>query len=245
MHWDFAVILIILAAIVPWVSRRRIRHLMELPSTTKMDRLALYASTFAFQWLAASVVLWRTLARGLSAAQLGLVASNPRLTAALALGLSGLILVNQLFSLRRLAAHPEEIKGLLPQLALKVFPQDNLERLVFGALVVTVALCEEFIYRGFAQSVFENWSGGQVAFGIIGSAAYFAVAHLYQGRRGLGATFGAGLLFSLVRTWTGSLLVPAIAHFVADMSIGFLAPGRIQAVLASTQTDLSQGAENK
>jgi membrane protease YdiL (CAAX protease family) len=240
MHWDFAIILIFLGALVPWVSRRRIRHFMQLPSTTKMDRLSLYASTFIFQWVAACVVLWRSVARGLTAPQLGLVASNPGFTAALAIALSSLILFNQLFSLRRLALHPADLKGLLPQLALKVFPQDRVERLVFAALVVTVALCEEFIYRGFAQCVFQDWAGGSVAAGVIGSAVCFALAHLYQGRRGLGSTFAVGVIFSLVRVWTGSILVPAIAHFVADLSVGLLAPGRLRSVLAADQPSSAQ-----
>ena len=240
MHWDFAVILIFLGALVPWVSRRRIRHLMELPGTTKMDRLSLYASTFVFQWLAACVVLWRSIARGLTALELGLVASNPGFTAGLAIVLSSLILLNQLFSLRRLAATPEDLKGVLPQLALKIFPQDRVERVVFAALVITVALCEEFIYRGFAQFVFQDWSGGIVAAGVIGSAGCFALAHLYQGRRGLASTFAAGLIFSLVRVWTGSILVPAIAHFVADLTVGFLAPGRLRAVTAANQPSSAQ-----
>jgi membrane protease YdiL (CAAX protease family) len=245
MHWDFAVILIILGAVVPLVSRRRLRHLMELPSTTKMDRLALYASTFAFQWFAACVVLWRSTARGLGAAQLGLAVPSPGRTIALSVILSVLILANQLLSLRRLASHPEEMHGLLPQLALKIFPQDQVERLVFGALVATVALCEEFIYRGFAQRVFEDWSGGAVAAGAVGSAICFALAHLYQGRRGLASTFAVGLVFASVRAWTGSLLVPVLVHFVADLTVGFLAPSRLRAALAAAQANAAQMASHQ
>jgi len=234
MDWDFAVILIILAAVVPWLSRRRIRHLMALPKTTKMDRLALYASTLAFQWVAACVVLWRSVARGLGAAQLGLALPSPGFTILLSVILAALILANQLFSLHRLASRPHEIQGLLPQLALKIFPQDHVERLVFAALVATVALCEEFIYRGFTQRVFEDWSRGAVAAGAIGSAVCFALAHLYQGRRGLASTFAVGLLFSIVRAWTGSLLAPVVAHFVADLTVGLLAPSRLRIALAGT-----------
>jgi membrane protease YdiL (CAAX protease family) len=72
--------------------------------------------------------------------------------------------------------------------------------------------------------VFENWSGGLVLAGILGSAGVFAVAHLYQGRRGLITTFVVGLLFGAIRAWTGSLLAPLIAHFVADITAGLLAP---------------------
>ena len=228
MRLDFALILIFLAVVVPWLGRRRIHQLLARPQTTKMDRLSLYASTLAFQWLAACIIIWRTSAYGIPAAQLGLALPRPRATLATAIVLSTLILMNQIFSLRRMAACPAEIKGLLPQLALKIFPQDNVERLAFFALVSTVAVCEEFIYRGFVQFVFQSWSNGVVMAGIIGSAAIFALAHLYQGGRGLISTSVIGLMFSAVRAWTGSLLAPLVAHFVADLVAGFLAPTRIR-----------------
>ena len=233
MHWDFAVILMFLGAAVPWLGRRRILQLMQAPQTTKMDRLALYASTMAFQWLAAVVILWRTAANGIPAAQLGLEIPKPALTAIVSIALTALVFANQIVSLRRLTSKPAEIQGVLPQLALKVFPQDDIERLVFVALVGTVAMCEELIYRGFVQRVFENWSGGNLIAGVLGSAALFALAHLYQGRRGLASTFLVGLLFSVIRAWTGTLLAPLVAHFVADLTVGLLAPTKLRPALAS------------
>ncbi|MGH7838135.1 MAG: hypothetical protein ACREQC_09990, partial [Candidatus Binataceae bacterium] len=149
MHWDFAIILIILGAAVPWLGRRRVRQLMLLPATSKMDRLVIYASTIAFQWLALAVILWRTSARGIHPAQLGIALPKPLLTAAAAILLALLFLANQLISLRRMALPTTGQQGLLPQLARKLFPQDDVERLAFFALVVTVAICEELIYRGF------------------------------------------------------------------------------------------------
>jgi uncharacterized protein len=232
MHWDFALILLFLGAVVPWLGRRRIRQLLELPRTTKMDRLTLYASTIAFQWLAAFVVLWRTSAHGIPAARLGLAIPRPQLTIVASLVLAALFLASQLASLRRLVARPAEIHGIVPQLALKIFPQDNLERLIFFALVSTVALCEELIYRGFVQLIFESMFGGLIVAGIIGSAAMFALAHLYQGRRGLVTTSIVGLLFSTIRALTGSLLAPMVAHFVADLTVGLMAPGRLRTALA-------------
>jgi len=232
MHWDFALILLFLGVAVPWLGSRRIRQLLALPHTTKMDRLALYASTIAFQWLAAAIILWRAGAHGIPAARLGLAIPYPTLTYGVSIALGALILASQITSLRRLAARPDEIQGVVPQLALKVFPQDNLERLIFFALVSTVAVCEELIYRGFVQYVFESLSGGMVIAGIIGSAAMFGLAHLYQGRKGLFTTAFLGLLFSTIRAWTGSLLAPLIAHFVADFTIGLLAPSRLRAAIA-------------
>jgi membrane protease YdiL (CAAX protease family) len=231
MPWDFALILIFLAFAVPWLGRRRMRQLFAMPETTKMDRLSLYASTMAFQSLAAGLILWRSSAHRISAPELGLAIPRPLPTVAAAVVLSTLILLNQIFSLRRLALSPSETKGLLPELALKVFPQDEVERLVFFALVTTVAVSEEVIYRGFLQFLFQSWSGGLVVAGILGSAIMFALAHLYQGRRGLLSTFVIGLVFSAIRALTASLFAPMLAHFVADLAAGLLAPGQLRAAL--------------
>ena len=232
MHWDFAVILLALGIAVPLLGRRRIGQLMRTPSTTKMDRLSLYATTLAFQWIAAAVILWRAAAHEIRAAQLGLAIGNPILTATITIVLTALVLLNQLISLRRLVSNPAEAQGLLPQLALKLFPQDDVERLAFFALVVTVAICEELVYRGFVQCVFQDWSRGSVTVGVLGSAIYFSIAHLYQGRRGLASTLVAGLIFAGARAWTGSLLPPIAAHFVADITVGILAPGKILSTMS-------------
>jgi membrane protease YdiL (CAAX protease family) len=231
MHWDFALILLFLGVAVPTLGRRRVRQLLEAPDTTKIERLSLYASTIAFQWVAVGVILWRTHAYGIRPAQLGLAIPDPALAVTIAVVVAISILLNQIYSLRRLVARPDEIKGVLPQLALKLFPQDALERFIFFALVGTVSVCEELIYRGFVQRVFEDWSGGRVLAGIGGSAVFFALAHLYQGRRGLASTFSVGLLFSAVRAWTGSLLPTVIAHFVADFTVGMFAPKQFRAAM--------------
>ena len=228
MHWDFVVILIVLGGLVPWLGRRRIRQLMLLPRTTQMDRLTLYASTIAFQWAAAGVILWRAAAHGIPPDQLGLSVPRPALTVSLSVLLSALLFANQVFSVNRLAARSLDPKGLLSQLASKVFPRDNLERLAFVALVSTVALCEEVIYRGFIQFIFQDVTRGAVLLGILFSAIFFALAHSYQGKRGLLSTFAVGLLFGAVRAWTGSLISPISAHFVADLTVGFLAPVQLR-----------------
>jgi membrane protease YdiL (CAAX protease family) len=244
MHWDFALILLFLGIAVPLLGRRRVRQLMQIPSTTKMDRLSLYASTLAFQWVAAGVILWRSSAHEIRTSQLGLAMTNPALTVTISVVLSALILLNQIMGLRRLVARPDKIQGILPQLALKLFPQDDVERLAFFALVATVAVCEELIYRGFVQRVFQDWSRDSVVVSVVGSAVFFALAHLYQGRRGLISTLTIGLLFSTIRAWTGSLLPCVVAHFVADITVGMLAPGRLRAALAADHLQIAENTSD-
>lgn len=244
MHWDFALILLVLGTAVPVLGRRRIRKLMESPTTTKTDRLTLYASTIAFQWVTVALILWRTHAHAIPLASLGI--AIPKLGVALiaTLLLSALILVNQIIALRRLGDSARgTVDGILPHLALKVFPQDAEERLAFVALVSTVAICEELIYRGFAQRAFQDWAAGLVVVGVVASAAIFSLAHLYQGRRGLITTFVVGLLFSIVRALTGSLAPACVAHFVADITAGFLAPGRLRTAFTKSAAGTNQASD--
>jgi uncharacterized protein len=236
MRWDFAVILLFLGGAVPWLGYRRVRRLMSTPSTTTMDRLTLYGSTIAFQWVVVAIILWRTGARGIRPAQLGLAVPDPLLAVSTSIVLSILALANQIFSVRRLAAQPSEIKGMLPELALKIFPQTQIERLVFVALVTTVALCEELIYRGFVQRIFQYAIHDLAVAGIVLSAAFFALAHAYQGRRGVLSTFTIGVIFAAIRWWTGSLVPSAFTHFVADLAVGLLAPKRLRAALRARTT---------
>jgi membrane protease YdiL (CAAX protease family) len=245
MHWDFALILLFLGIAVPVLGRRRVRQLMQMPSTTKMDRISLYASTLAFQWIAAGIILWRTNAQGIRASRLGLQVPHAALAVSATVALAALILLNQIMGLRRLVAQPEKTHGILPQLALKLFPQDDVERLAFFALVTTVAVCEELIYRGFVQRVFQDWSRDSVIVGVIGSAVFFSLAHLYQGRRGLVSTLTIGLLFATIRAWTGSLLPGVVAHFVADITVGMLAPSRVRAGLARRQMQTDENKDIK
>jgi uncharacterized protein len=236
MHWDFALIVIFFAVAVPLLGRRRIRQLLAAPETTKSDRLRLYASTITFQWTAVAVIIWRARSHGISMADIGLAIPYPALTAVISICLTSLVLANQIISLKRLSMHPQEAQGRLQQVAMRIFPRDGSERFAYFALVTTVALCEEFIFRGFFQRTFEIWSGDLVLVGITASAALFAISHLYQGRRGVIVACVVGIIFSAIRAWTGSLLPSSLAHFAADLIVGFLAPARIRAALQPKPT---------
>jgi membrane protease YdiL (CAAX protease family) len=225
MPWDFIAILVLLGVFVPWRGAVRIRQLLRQEHLTTTDRLALYASTLAFQWLAAAVVLWRALSRQMALRQLALALPRPWLALGIGAGLATLLLANQLISLRRMAQLPQDQQGLIGQIARKVMPQTTVERLGFLALVITVAICEEFLYRGFIQSIFQQTLAGSSATGAFISAAFFSVAHLYQGKRGLVSTFVMGLIFSAVRILTGSLFPSMLAHLATDLSAGLAAPG--------------------
>jgi membrane protease YdiL (CAAX protease family) len=232
MHWDYATILAFLVVVLPLVGRWRVERILRRPETNQAGRLRIYASTIAFQWLLVALIVWRTSAHGMITAELGLAAPRPLRTALAALGLSLLILLNQLVSLRMVGSRPEELRGKLARVALRIFPQDNLERLIFFGVVTTVTICEEFIYRGFVQGLFATLFQSAAA-GILISAVAFSVAHLYQGKRGLVATCVVGVLFATARAFTGSLIPAVCAHFVTDFVAGYMFPERLRSAIAA------------
>jgi membrane protease YdiL (CAAX protease family) len=141
----------------------------------------------------------------------------------------------QLASLRQLARMPREKQGFIGEFARKLLPQDAVEGLAFSGLAVTVALCEEFIYRGFAWAAIGRASGGSEMAALAGSSVLFGVAHAYQGRRGIVVTVVAGLLFGGARMWTGSLVAPMVGHLVADLVAGIAAPRLLRRADAATE----------
>ena len=219
MRWDCVVILVILGAFVPWRSRARVTMLLRSGALASADRINLYLSTIAFQWTASAIILWRCAAHGLQRSALGLLLPDVSRALVATASISALLVLNQVFGVRRLAKIPLEKRGMMAQLAEKLLPRTKSERYFAITLVVTVAICEEFIYRGFIQTLFQQTLSSALAGAAI-SAAFFALAHLYQGRRGLLTTFVVGLIFSAVRTWTGSLWPSIFIHFATDLSAG-------------------------
>jgi membrane protease YdiL (CAAX protease family) len=220
--WDFSLILVVLATLVPWRGTVRVKLLFseDLPPNA---RLSLYLSTIAYQWLLAAVVAWRAFSRGLDVFDLGLTFGDPWRTTWIALGLTALLCANQFASLRMMARVPESNRGPLYPLTRKIMPRTNTETAVFAVLACTAGLTEEFLYRGFVfvaiARVFEVSTYSMLIAGIL-SAAWFAIGHLYQGRRGILTTFIVGMLFISVRFWSHSLIPSIAAHAGIDLIAG-------------------------
>ncbi|HVA72462.1 MAG TPA: CPBP family intramembrane glutamic endopeptidase [Candidatus Limnocylindrales bacterium] len=223
MHWDYILILAVLAVVVPWRSAARIRDLLARPETMPFQRIPLYLSTIGFQWTAVAVIFWRASAHHVSLSALGIAFPYPSRAIFTTIGLSAILVTNQIYGVRRVAALPHENRGLIAKLAEKLLPTTSYEALVAILLVLTVSICEEFIYRGFAQTIFTSLLSGSQLAGALISAVLFSLAHLYQGRKGLITTLAVGLIFSGARIWTGSLLPSIIVHFAVDFSVGLAA----------------------
>jgi membrane protease YdiL (CAAX protease family) len=223
MPWDFWLIFLFLGLVIPWRGRARLQRLLARPAIDTLDKLILYGSTIAFQWVALGVVAWRALARGLTPAQLGLAHhSTARIAVAGLLGAS-LLGTFQWFNLRRIGRMTGPTPELMRKLAERILPTKPVELLPYCGLAVTAGVCEEFLYRGFAMAVLQR-AGLPTALVVILTAAFFGLAHAYQGRSGVVATALMGILFGIGRLVFDSLAPMMVWHAGLDIVAGIAGP---------------------
>ena len=224
--WDFVLVLLFLGIVIPWRGDARMKRLLSKPEMTTADRLSLYGSTIFFQWLIVAIVAWRCVARGVGPEELGLAASDPWQVAWTSIALTGLLCVNQVVGLRKISRLPEGKRGPLFAITEKIMPRTPKETYVYAALACTAGISEEFLYRGFVFMAFVRMIvnfGPPNALAAILSSAWFSLAHLYQGRRGIITTFVVGMIFASMRIWTGSLVPAVFAHMGIDLVVGICA----------------------
>jgi membrane protease YdiL (CAAX protease family) len=223
MSWDIALIFFVLAVIIPWRGRLRLKKLIAMQHVSSVERIALYASTIAFQWLAVAVVTWRAWAHGYGAAELGLIANNTTRLISAAIGGGATIAALQWLNLRRMGRIPVKSRGLIQAIAERILPQSTVELLPFLALAVTAGLCEEFLYRGFAMAVLARL-GSPVWLTILVSSILFGLAHLYQGRGGFVSTMLIGTVLGSGRMAYDSLVPVILWHTAVDVVAGVAGP---------------------
>lgn len=224
--WDFVLILLFLGVVIPWRGAARMKRLMGKPELTAADRLSLYKNTIFFQWLIVAIVALRCLAREVSPEELGIAADDGWRVAWTSIALTGFLCINQVVGLRRITKLPEDKRGRLFAITEKIMPRTRREILIYAVLACTAGVSEEFLYRGFVFTAFVRMIvnyGTPNAYAAILSSAWFSLAHLYQGRRGIITTFVVGIIFALTRIWTGSLLPAIIAHAGIDLVVGISA----------------------
>jgi len=223
MPWDFWLIFLFFAVILPWRGRSRLKKLLEKAHVGTAERLSLYASTIAFQWASVAVVGWRAWAHGYTLSEMGLVI-DWRMGIMLAAVLGATILAaGQWFNLRRMGRLSSPRGAILQALADRIFPQSSVELLPYFALAVTAGVCEEFLYRGFAMAVLARaglppWSV------VLFSAILFGLAHIYQGRGGFVSTLVIGTVFGTARIAYYSLVPVITWHVAVDVVAGIAGP---------------------
>ena len=112
MPWDFWLIFLFLGIVVPWRGAVRLKKLLALPSVSTKEKLVLYGSTIAGQWVITGLVAWRALARGLSAGSLGLANHSGVNTILGSLALSVIAGALHWVNLRRVGKSPGKSLGV-------------------------------------------------------------------------------------------------------------------------------------
>src|SRR5216683_6626504 len=223
MPWDILLIFFVLGVVVPWRGRKRLHQLLAKPRVEPAERLSLYWSTIAFQWVAAVVVAWRAQAHGLTAQQLGLVMPRRFWLTLITVCGAVVIVTLQWLNLRRMGRSTSPLRGPLQALAERILPQSTMELIPFFALSVTAGLCEEFLYRGFAMAALSR-TGLPTGVVILVSSIIFGLAHLYQGRAGFVSTMVLGFVFGASRMALGSLVPAVLWHTGVDVVAGVAGP---------------------
>ncbi len=223
MPWDILLIFFLLAVILPWRGRARMKKLLAMPHVSSKERLVLYASTIAFQWLAVVAVAWRAWAHGYTPPQLGLTLHHQ--TRLVAAGIAGgaTFALLQWLNLRRVGRVPIERRGPLQAIAERILPQCTNELLPYLALAITAGLCEEFLYRGFTMAVLSRL-GLQSWAVVLLSAILFGLAHSYQGRGGVVMTLLIGVALGTSRIAYDSLVPAVFWHTAVDVVVGIAGP---------------------
>ena len=223
MPWDFWLIFLILATVIPWRGRVRLQHLLLRPAFSTKEKLVLYGTTIAFQWMLLGVVAWRALARGLSQSELGLRRGFD--VSIILWSVTGALAVSafQWFNLRRIGRMTGAVPDLMRKLGERLLPQTPLESAPYAALAVTAGVCEEFVYRGFVMAVLAR--AGMAMWAVLAcSSLLFGLAHAYQGRSGIIGTTLMGLVFGISRIATVSLAPAVIWHACVDLVAGVAGP---------------------
>jgi len=223
MPWDFWLIFLLLGAVIPWIGRARLERLLEKPAIGTRDKLVLYGSTIAFQWMALGAVAWRALSRGLTPSELGLLHEGTVQTIAAGLLGAGALGSFQWFNLRRVARMTGPTPERMRKLAERILPIKPLELPPYCALALTAGVCEEFLYRGFAMAALQR-AGLSLWLVVVLTAALFGLAHAYQGRGGVLATALLGILFGTARLVLGGLGAMVLWHAAVDIAAGIAGP---------------------
>jgi membrane protease YdiL (CAAX protease family) len=162
------------------------------------------------------------------------------------LGVGYVLLVFPIFALGYFAFYEivcspdwRELRELAPPGACKAYrgiagwhaPAITWDLVQFVAVqIVVVALPEELFFRGCLHELLERrfpparrWLGGGVGLALVLSSLAFALIHLPKdGDPRALATFFPGLVFGWMRSCTGSILAPVIAHASSNILIRVL-----------------------
>lgn len=202
------------------------------------EKITLYWSNSAILALlaGATLLVWHLAGRPASA--LGLIAVQRRPGTGLALAALFLALY-ALDTLRQLSPSRLPVTRLRWQRDTPFMPATRREAGHSLVMVVSAALFEEVVFRGFLVAYATHFTGDSVpgrALAVALPAVVFGLCHLYQGRRAALKIALLASFFGAILVVTGSLLVPIALHFLVDL-VGVLIGLRLLAGPGQTDDD--------
>jgi uncharacterized protein len=201
-------VLVLLVIAVPAMGALVAARLRNVEDTPTRKR-ARYARTMLILWTMAALAYYALQLHGQTPAEVGLrplgnilwYAVGPLIVAVL-LAMSG--------------AGRGDISVSYARNIRPVIPNDAIDWVWFVGVAATAALCEEFLYRGYALNEIAMLTNSAFVGAVLSSIA-FGLGHAYQGRIGIAGTAITGLLYSLLFLASGSLVPCMLAHFMQDM----------------------------
>ena len=235
METIYVTLALLIVVLLPILDRGKVRALRHgLPGST---RLAVYKRGVLTLWMAAAAACAAAYPAAACPAGQGwqLFLARPPVvaawvsdhcllvgTAVLAICVFFLVATVQGLACARDAARRRRIAPAFARLRF-MLPVSRQERRWWVLLSVSAGIGEELLYRGFLlHFLLGEWPSGfqpGVPQALLSSALAFALAHLYQGWRGMLSATAMGLVFGLLAVGTGSLVLPIVLHIVIDLQV--------------------------
>lgn len=224
--WDH-LIAFLLAVVIPLTGALQHRRIRGEGAYETRQKIALYWSSVVQMAILAGAVVWAGHHAGRTPADLGLTVPPERpdlglLLASIFLAAYAVDAGWQLATPERRAATRARWRRDTP-----FMPATARELRHSLALVVSAAIGEEILYRGFLISYLTCFTGTSrtgLVLAVAVPAVVFAVSHLYQGTRAVAKIVVLACLFGAIFVVTGSLWIVIALHFVVDLVGVLLGP---------------------
>lgn len=209
-------ILLVYSAVAPWRDRQHVRRLRY--GSDPNYREMIYRELHILLWSLASVVVVCWTISGRSLVSLGFsheASAGLAIAWAVTLLIGGYAVASAIFALRsqkvrELLRRQFEAAGDLVLLQ----PQTARQHRRFYLISITASVTEEVVYRGFLIGVFSV--AMPVALAAILGTSLFALAHAYQGWRGMARVVPIGGTLAAMFVLSGSLVPGIVLHFAID-----------------------------
>jgi membrane protease YdiL (CAAX protease family) len=224
--WHTAIILALLLGIS--ALNVLTHHLAEAfahqPDAQHRSHFIMYGATLIWEWMLLALVYWGLRIRRTPLRQLlgvrrqGAVELWTDIAIAAGFWFASLLALGAVgFLLRLVHLHPEDIRGIVSQMA----PASPGELALWIALSVSAGICEELIFRGYLQQQFTALTR-HISLGIAISAVFFGLAHGYEGASGMLLIVLYGAFFGILAHLRRSLRAGIFAHAWHDSLSGFV-----------------------